>query len=401
VKPLIELATEEQRRILRAATTIASESGVAAWVVGGPVRDALLGKPFGDIDFTLESGAADFAARLSAILGGRIRQFDEFMTLRIDLPSTETIDVATTRAEEYPRPGALPRVRRAGLIEDLRRRDFTINAVALNLVSGSIEDPFQGIADLERGLLRVLHEGSFRDDPTRMFRAARLAARLGFELEEWTAALMREALADEAMDRVSRERRWRELRLAMQEEDPAGALYELASRGTLDSLLGPVHRGALLEHRLAQAATVIAEEPELDGELLLLAALVSGEPDLTGSALNRRRIDSLRMLIDRERVAAAIESSPMGARELASAPEELLALLALDPGLQGAANRERSARRIELPFRGHELDLPPGPHLGRALRDTREALASGTITREQALSFARSRALEYLRGEAS
>lgn len=401
MKPLIELATEEQRRILHAASAIASEAGLAAWVVGGPVRDALLGKPFGDVDFTLESGAAEFANRLAATLGGRIRQFNEFMTLRIDLPSKETIDVATTRAEEYPKPGALPRVRPAGLVEDLRRRDFTVNALALDLVSGSIEDPFEGIADLERGLLRVLHVGSFRDDPTRMFRAARLAARLGFELEESTAALMQEALAAEAMDRVSRERRWRELRLAMEEADPAGALYELASRGTLDSLLGAVHRGEALRERLREAASIIANEPELDAELLLLAALVSKESDLRGSALSRRRIDTLRILIDRERVAADIESGAIGARVLTAVPEELLALLEHDPALRETANRERTARRIELPFRGHELGLPPGPHLGHAFRDTREAIASGEITRDEALSFARSRALEYLRGEAS
>ena len=401
MKPLIELATDEQRRILQAAAAIASESGIGAWVVGGPVRDALLGKPFGDVDFTLESGAAQFATRLATVLGGRIRQFDEFMTLRIDLPSKETIDVATTRAEEYPTPGALPRVRPAGLVEDLRRRDFTVNALALNLVSGSIEDPFEGIADLERGLLRVLHAGSFRDDPTRMFRAARLAARLGFELEESTAALMQEALAAAAMDRVSRERRWRELRLAIGEADPAGALFELASRGTLDSLLGAVHRGAVLKERLSVAASIIAKEPELDAELLLLAALVSEGPDLRGSALSRRRIDALRILIDRERFAAGIESGAIGARDFAAAPEELLALLERDPDLREAASRERTARRIELPFRGHELGLPQGPHLGRAFRDTREAIASGKITRDEALSFARSRALEYLRGEAS
>ena len=401
MKPLIELATDEQRRILQAASTIASESGSAAWVVGGPVRDALLEKPFGDVDFTLESGAAEFASRLAAVLGGRVRQFDEFMTLRIDLPSKETIDVATTRAEDYPTPGALPRVRPAGLVEDLRRRDFTVNALALDLISGSIEDPFEGIADLERGLLRVLHAGSFKDDPTRMFRAARLAARLGFELEDSTAALMQEALATEAMDRVSRERRWRELRLAMVEADPAGALFALASHGTLDSLLGAVHRGAMLKDRLSVAASIIAREPQLDAELLLLAALVSKDPDLRGSALSRRRIDALRVLLDRERFAAGIQSGAIGARDLSTAPEELLALLEHDPALREVASRERIARRIELPFRGPDLDLPPGPHLGRALRDTREAIASGKIKPDEALSFARSRALEYLRGEAS
>jgi tRNA nucleotidyltransferase (CCA-adding enzyme) len=401
VKPLIEVATAEQRRILQAASAIASEAGLAAWVVGGPVRDALLGQPYGDLDFTLESGATEFASRLAAVLGGRIRQFDEFMTLRIELPSKEAIDVTTSRAEEYPKPGALPRVRPAGLVEDLRRRDFTVNALALDLISGSIEDPFEGIADLERGLLRVLHAGSFREDPTRMMRAARLAARLRFELEESTAALMQESLAAGAMDHVSRERRWRELRLAIEEADPAGALFELASRGTLDSLLGAVHPGAVLRERLQEAASVIAAEPHLDADLLLLAALVSKLPDLRGSSLSRRRIDALRTLVDRERFAAGIRSGAIGSRDLAAVPEELLAWLELDPALRESAHRERTARRIELPFRGHELGLPPGPHLGRAFRDTREAIASGKITRAEALSFARSRALEYLRDEAS
>ncbi|MFN2441797.1 MAG: hypothetical protein ABR517_03845 [Thermoanaerobaculia bacterium] len=401
MKPLLAVATPEQRRILEAAAAIASETTLRAWVVGGPVRDALLGRPFGDVDFTLERGAPEFANRLAGVLGGEVRQFDRFMTVRIELPSNDAIDVATTRAEEYSRPGALPTVRPAGLIEDLRRRDFTINALAVDLSSGAVEDAFEGIADLERGLLRVLHAESFRDDPTRMFRAVRLTARLGFELEPATAALMREALEQRAMDEVSRERRWRELRLAMDEPDPAAALFELASRGTLEPLLGSVRRGTDLRERLTEAVKVVQAEPQLDTELLLLAALVPEEPDLRGSAFGRRRIEALRLLLDRERIADGIRSGAVDSRDMTNASEELLALFERDPALCAAASRERDSRRIELPFRGHELELPPGPHLGLAFRDTRKAIASGKITEAEALSFARDRALEYLRGETS
>lgn len=400
MKSLSAVATEEQRRILTAAETIARRDGLRVWVVGGPVRDALLGRPLGDLDFTLEQRASEFAAALAGELGASVRRFDEFMTSRVNLPSGEIIDVATTRAEHYTRPGALPIVAPAGIGDDLKRRDFTVNAIALELTSRDLEDPFGGVADLQRRLLRILHRDSFRDDPTRIFRGLRLAARLGFEIEPETAARMGEALDDGAMESVSRERRWRELRLAMSEPDPVAVLSALAGAGALDPLLGAIRRGKDLRKELEEAWNLASIRPDLDREILLLAALSPTLPELRGSGLSSRKTAALRQIIERQAVVDRLQRDD-DRRSLASAAPELLALLEREPATREVASRETRVRATRLPFGGDELDLPPGPHLGRALRETREAIVDGHIDESGARAFARDRALEYLRSESS
>src|SRR5215210_1449835 len=153
-------------------------SGIPAYLVGGAVRDLLLGHARADIDVAVEGELGELTRRL----GGEIRHHDRFATASVRIDDL-VVDLAATRRETYPRPGALPEVRPAGLADDLARRDFTLNAMALPLAEPRLIDPQGGLADLERGRLRVLHPGSFRDDPTRALRAARYAARYGFALD--------------------------------------------------------------------------------------------------------------------------------------------------------------------------------------------------------------------------
>jgi len=185
---------------------IADAAGdVPAYLVGGAVRDLLLGHTGRtDIDIVVEGDVRAIADRL----GGEIRAHDRFATATVRAGDL-VADLATARTETYERPGALPNVRPATLEEDLARRDFTINAMAIPLQGEArLIDPQGGAEDLERGVLRVLHERSFVDDPTRALRAARYAARLGIGLDPETERLLREAdLATVSADRIEAELR--------------------------------------------------------------------------------------------------------------------------------------------------------------------------------------------------
>jgi tRNA nucleotidyltransferase (CCA-adding enzyme) len=201
-------------------------AGFPAYLVGGAVRDLLLGRPHPDVDVVIEGDVGPVAMTL----GGEVTEHERFQTAKGRLGEL-TIDLARARAETYAHPGALPTVTPATLEDDLARRDFTINAMAVPL-SGEpkLLDPHGGATDLGDGLLRVLHERSFRDDPTRALRAARYAARFGFELEPETAKLLRAGdLSTVSDDRVNAE-----LHRLAEEPDPATGLELLLEWGVLE-----------------------------------------------------------------------------------------------------------------------------------------------------------------------
>jgi tRNA nucleotidyltransferase (CCA-adding enzyme) len=167
---------------------VAAASPNAVFAVGGTVRDLILGRPIRDVDLAVEGDAITLLR--SALPGAPITTHARFGTARAAADRT-SIDIVSTRSETYARPGALPHVRPGSIDDDLRRRDFTINAMALRLTGApELLDPTGGLADIERRLIRVLHDRSFVDDATRMFRAARYAARLGFAIEAGTARLL-------------------------------------------------------------------------------------------------------------------------------------------------------------------------------------------------------------------
>ena len=180
--------------------------GESTYAVGGPVRDMLRGSPSRDADIAVEGDPSRLAGRLAALLGGaRVTLHRAFGTAVVRTDAVR-IDVAATRTERYPRPAALPIVAPAGIDADLGRRDFTVNALAAALTGprfGEVLDPFGGRADLDARLIRVLHPASFRDDPTRLVRAVRYAARLGFSIDPATERLAREAIAAGLVDELS------------------------------------------------------------------------------------------------------------------------------------------------------------------------------------------------------
>src|SRR5512139_747696 len=247
--------TPEALALVRLVRTEAERLDLPLYIVGGSVRDLLLGRAIKDIDFTVEGDAAKLAEAILRKYAGKVVFHSRFGTAtwtldettfkRLNVPLLGSLafppflDLISARAETYAQPGALPTVKRSTIDDDLRRRDFTINAMALRLDGryyGQLYDPLDGQGDLSRGTIRVLHDRSFADDPTRMLRAVRYAGRYGFTLEPHTLDLIDEE-GRAVLSRLSGERLRHEFDMIFEEEHPSSILHHLAE---LD-LLSPIH----------------------------------------------------------------------------------------------------------------------------------------------------------------
>jgi len=183
----------EQLALLKTLGHAAEKAGAHLWAVGGAVRDALLERQVVDVDLASEAPAAELGRALAKATGGTLTSVTRFGTAKLHV-GRYTFDLATARTETYPSPAVLPTVAFGSMADDLARRDFTVNAMAASLAPadfGELLDPHDGQRDLDAHLIRVLHAQSFRDDPTRAFRAVRYAVRLGFRIEQRTAGWMR------------------------------------------------------------------------------------------------------------------------------------------------------------------------------------------------------------------
>jgi len=238
--------------------TLGRDLGLRVWLVGGSVRDLLLDTPLQDLDVVVEGDITGLSGAMVAALGGRVEPHQDFGTATLSLPDGIRIDLAQARAESYPRPGALPQVVPGSLHRDLRRRDFTINAMAMSLdpqTRGRLVDPFGGQADLKRRTLRVLHGLSFHDDPTRAFRAARFAARFDLVLAPGTRELMRQALAAGSFTQLSRERLGACITRILRERVAIRAVGLARDWG----LLGLVHPALATDHELLPRLQAVRE----------------------------------------------------------------------------------------------------------------------------------------------
>lgn len=405
---MIELpdSSNPQRRAIEIVREVAREKRCRPFLVGGPVRDILLGRNSFDVDLAIEDDSSALARALAKRTNGRVKSFPQFLTYKVVADDMPEIDIATARKEKYRQPGSLPVVTPGKLRDDLLRRDFSINALALDLIDGTLHDPTGGARDLGERLVRVLHERSFLDDPTRVFRAIRLATRLGFALEGETAQRLRDAIRSGALETVSKERIWREVFLAMDEQAAPAVLVEMAAYGAFDVLFGPRHVDESLHERLALAQREIEANPELDRYVIFIGALLYGNAspvDLEGSGFSQKRARNVVQIANElphfTDALAAARSDPQRFHILrAATPETLSVLSALVPAEQESVARYREFQIFQLPLRGNELDVEPGPHVARALERTREAVYTGEIPPEQARDFARAMALQY-RGE--
>lgn len=217
----------------RVAQVVAGREGV--FVVGGAVRDFLLGRDPLELDLVVEGDAIALAHEIAAALGGSAKVHERFMTAVVELEEG-VIDLATARSETYPAPGALPDVSPAGLAVDMERRDFTVNAIAVRF-DGSVAMAHPlAFDDLRNGLLRVLHQRSFSDDPTRIWRLARYSARLGFEADPTTARLASEAVAQGVLSTLGSERKGGELARTLADRSAPEALDRLDDLGLLSDV---------------------------------------------------------------------------------------------------------------------------------------------------------------------
>lgn len=379
----------------------AARAGIAAYLVGGTVRDLLLGREPLDVDLAVDAEPA----ALAPLLGGGTPQQTRFQTFETLVGETR-VDVARTRSESYPRPGALPEVMPAGIELDLWRRDFSVNAFAIGL-SGphtrAMLAPPGALEDLAARRLSVLHERSFSDDPTRLLRLARYAARLGFEPDAHTRKLAEEAIAGGALQTLSGPRIGSELRLLAAEDEPLAAFAaaaELRLPWTLD------------RERTTEALALLPADGRADR--LVLAAVFErqispgGSPSELAATLDRLgfnahdrdavaqaagRATSLARRLERARSGAEIAAAVDGAQS------EAVALAGAHAGREQARTWLEDLRHRALEITGADLlaaGIAEGPALGAGLAAARAALLDGVAqTRQQQLELA----LRVARGE--
>ncbi len=365
-------------------------------LVGGSVRDLLLGGTPFDLDLVVEGDPAAFAASL----GGKLKQHDRFGTSTVVLDGF-AYDIARSRRETYAEPGALPDVEPAPLAEDLLRRDFTVNAIAVALsgeAPGELNVAPHALVDLEARQLRVLHDGSFIDDPTRLLRLARYASRLSFAAEPHTRELAIAATEAGALATVSGSRAGAEVRLLAREPDPVKALLALRDLG-LDHALHPAF--GLDDEAVARRALALLPADERP-DRLALALAARGVPAAELPGL----LESLAFEAeDRDAIVASATCADELARALAAAqaPSAIAAAVGGGPpqlvALAGALGPERQAREwlerlrhVRLSIDGRDLlaaGVPEGPAIGRGLRAALAAkLDGGAPDRDRELTEA-------------
>ncbi len=239
MKRYLEKLPIEFKEIIGLASQVSNETGMLAYLVGGFLRDLLLGVPNFDIDITVEGSGIIFAEKLAKKLKSGLRVHERFGTATLTLCNCLKVDIATARKEKYPFSACLPVVTAGSLKEDLIRRDFTINAMAASLVESDEQkliDPFGGKDDLAAGRIRILHDCSFKDDPTRILRAIRFQQRFDFRIEPKTLRLLKEAVAAGLLNKVHAHRMRDELILMLKEADPSKQMKRLSSLGGLSFL---------------------------------------------------------------------------------------------------------------------------------------------------------------------
>ncbi|MDF2754237.1 MAG: hypothetical protein K0S82_2620, partial [Gaiellaceae bacterium] len=403
-----ELAGLEGLQDAFEAISAVSEPYDGVYLVGGTVRDILLGEPNFDVDVAVEGDAIELARSLADALDGRVRAHRKFGTAVVLYRDDERVDVVTARTEFYDAPAALPSVEHATIREDLFRRDFTINAMAVSLKGeefGRLVDPFGGRRDLEAKTIRILHNLSFIDDPTRIFRAIRYESRYGFRMDDHTQRLARGTIEMGLVGDLSSARLRDEL-VALLEEGDAGAsilrLAELGAGAAIHPHLGADDEAVELLGRIRRLnehyGTAV---PSWRLAFAVLARRMP--PDEVYAWLRRLKVQRR----DLERVAAAVTVGPRILERLrggSAEPADVVAAAdpyAPDAPLFAMAMEERPElddyfrrlRNVQLEVSGSdlaELGLGESPEVGEILAELRRRKLNGQLDgRESELAAAR------------
>jgi tRNA nucleotidyltransferase (CCA-adding enzyme) len=245
------LLNDAQRAMHEAIRVMAQRQNANAFLVGGAVRDWLIGLDrIDDLDYAVEGDAIAFAAELEAQHGGEVEEHPQFRTATWTWQGA-SVDLAMARCERYARPAALPEVSPCPIEQDLHRRDFTTNAIALRLRDDSLIDPFAGQQDVRAGVLRALHGNSFIDDPTRMLRGARYAGRFGFTVDDATLGWVHAGLPH--LRALSGERVRYDMALIFEDPQPERALALLQDWGVFKAMGIPVPANEIIAQRYDMA----------------------------------------------------------------------------------------------------------------------------------------------------
>jgi len=387
-----------QRALLDIVRDQATQRGFPLYMVGGSVRDLFLGRHLNDFDLTIEGDAITLARSLASKHGGLVTAHKKFGTAKWFLPENlrtdhETLDLISARSETYKYPGALPTVKPGSIAEDLRRRDFTINALALRLDGthfGELRDELNGRDDLQRGRIRVLHPRSFIDDPTRMYRAVRYEGRYGFNIAEDTLALIPEARP--LIEKLSAQRIRHELDLILGEPNAVAILKQLDRLG----LLSVVHP-ALANFDQSDLATANADDEVLQNRNSRWILWLMHFPDQELEFLNERLhfpSDLLKALHSaaslHANLSAMIGLKPSKVAEFLEGYSikavEVLSSAVRDPAIKNILMKYLSEWwHVKPKTTGHDLKkrgIPPGPKYTEILRRLRAAWLDGEVKTE-------------------
>lgn len=404
-----EIRASERLRAIAEVVAAREDGAPQVFVVGGTVRDLLLGEEADDVDLAVEGDAIAFAYRLAQALGGHATPHRKFGTAVVSDGGPRHVDVVTTRRESYAAPGALPTVEHAELADDLHRRDFTINAMAASLAPadmGALFDPYGGRGDLDAGLVRVLHDASFVDDPTRILRGVTYEARFGFRFDERTEALLRACIASGHVGELVSSRLRDELVDLLEDTHAADGMRRLGELG-VDRAIHPRLRGDDTAAALFERAVELRDELGLDVPAWRLGLEVLARElaaDEAGALLERLKVRRR----DGEHVVGAIVFAPRIMERLRAeslTPSQVVALAdrhAPDAPLLALALEDRaelrsyftSLRTVRLEIGGSDLiamGLAESPRMGEILDLVRERKLNGELTggREAELALAR------------
>ncbi|MDP3487667.1 MAG: CBS domain-containing protein [Bacillota bacterium] len=394
----------------------AERQGSRAYLVGGMVRDILMGHNNVDIDIVIEPEAAPVARGVAKLLHAQCVEYSKFGTATLSLPSGEHIDFVTARTEFYAMPAAMPEVENATIKKDLYRRDFTINtlAVVLNPSSfGNLLDFFGAREDLKQGLVRVLYNLSFVEDPTRIIRAVRFEQRYGFKLEEQTERFLRNALENGVLEKVSREKLRDELRLLLSEEAAAKSILRMDELGVWQHFLPDF---VLSDRQINFLRDVSQQDLEgLDSFSLYVIVLMLYKPFLEWPEL----IETLRLPKKSKEIALEFmehaEDIMRGMHDDSTTSSDLwitleplhpetrflIAALVGEDGLTKLTDL-LTLGSVKPALSGTDLianGVHPGPVMGRILRQLKKARLDGTIsTREEELHFLNTLMAQGLKG---
>lgn len=404
--------------LLKNISQVADELGHAAFVVGGFVRDLFLYRPNEDIDIVVEGDGIAFARAFAKKFKARIHSHKTFGTAVIIFPDGFKIDVATARLEYYRSPAALPDVEMSSIKLDLFRRDFTINTLAIRLTPekfGQLIDFFSAQKDIKDKAIRVLHNLSFVEDPTRVFRAIRFEQRFGFTIGKLTASLIDNAVKMDFFERLSARRVFTEIRLILEEENPTPALIRMQDFG----LLKVIHPTLVLDKELIEllnaAKRAIAwhdllftEEPYMRWTVFFMALIRSFDSDESHAICHKLELPPKyqRLICDERFIAQGClyqmelqlpnRNSTLFHLLKPFKTELILYMIAATQtkSVKKAISRYyNELRRISPTIGGKELidmGMPPGPLFRKVLDELLDAKLNGdVVTREDEIDFAR------------